>query len=69
MITPVVEFIVAIDVFDDDQLPPVCVEENVVVKPTHTFCVPDKVPDTTAAVTVIVPVAFTVPQPPVNGIV
>ena len=67
VITPVFEFIVAIAVFDDDHVPPVCVEENVVVKPTHTFCVPDKVPDTTAAVTVIVPVAFTVPQPPVNG--
>ena len=52
MITPVLAFIVAMAVLDDDHVPPVCVEENVVVKPTHTFCVPDKVPATGAAVTV-----------------
>ena len=38
--TPVITpeaFIVAIDVFDELHVPPVCVEENVVVNPTHTF--------------------------------
>ena len=65
MITPAVEFMVAIDVFDDDQLPPVCVEENVVVNPTHTFWVPDKVPATGAAVTVRSLVAVAFGQPPV----
>ena len=37
VITPVLAFIVAIDVFDDDHVPPVCVEEKVVVNPTHIF--------------------------------
>ena len=68
VITPDVVFMVAIDVFDDDHAPPVWVEENVVVKPTHTFCVPDKVPDTGAAVTVtsLVAVAFGHPPVPVT---
>ena len=68
MITPVVAFIVAIAVFDDDHVPPVCVEENVVVNPTHTFWFPDKVPATGAAVTVtvLVPVAFGHPPVPVT---
>ena len=69
VITPVVEFMVAIDVFDDDHVPPVCVEEKVVVNPTHTFCVPDKVPDTGAAVTVTVLVAVAFGQPPVPATV
>ena len=34
----------------------------------HNVGVLDAVPGVFAAVTVIVPVAFTVPQPPVNGI-
>jgi len=35
--------------------------------PIHNVGVLDAVPAVFAAVTVIVPVAFTVPQPPVNG--
>ena len=65
VITPVLEFMVAIPVADDDHVPPVCVEEKVVVNPTHTFCVPDKVPDTGAAVTVTVLVAVAFGHPPV----
>ena len=65
MITPVVALTVAVPVFDELHVPPVCVDENVVVKPTHTFCVPDKVPATGAAVTVTVLVAVTFGQPPV----
>ena len=34
----------------------------------HTVGVEDAAPAVLAGVTVIVPVAFTVPQPPVNGI-
>ena len=37
VITPVVALIVAVPVFDELHVPPVCVDENVVVKPTHTF--------------------------------
>ena len=65
VITPVVALIVAIPVADELHVPPVCVEEKVVVNPTHTFCVPDKVPDTGAAVTVTVLVAVAFGQPPV----
>jgi len=60
VITPVLAFIVAIPVFDELHVPPVCVEENVVVNPTHTFWVPDKVPATGAAVTVTVLVILNV---------
>jgi hypothetical protein len=69
VITPVPETTVAIAVFDDDQLPPATVELKVVVPATQIPCVPLKVPAFGEAVTVIVPVALTLPLPPVNGIV
>ena len=66
--TPVLEFTVAIAVFEEDQDPPVTVELNVVVPEIQMACVPLNVPALGGVVTVMVPVAFTVPQPPVNGI-
>ena len=35
---------------------------------THKDCIDEAAPTVLATVTVIVPVAFTLPQPPVNGI-
>ena len=55
----------AIPVADDVHAPPDTVEENVVVNPTHTFCVPESVPALGAAVTVTVLVAVAFGHPPV----
>ena len=63
--TPVEASTVATAVSEDDQDPPVTVEVKVVVKPTQTFCVPDNVPATGAAVTLIVPEVVAGVQPPV----
>ena len=50
------------------QAPPVLpFEVNVEVPLTQIACVPLNVPALGAAVTVMVPVAFTDPQPPVKG--
>ena len=66
--TPVLLFTVAIPVLPDDQDPPaVPLEVKVVVPDTQMFWVPLRVPAFVAGVTVIVPVAFTEPQPPVSG--
>jgi len=67
--TPVVAFTVAIPVFDELHVPPVCVELNVVVELTQMFCVPDNVPATGAAVTVTVRVAVAFEHPPVPATV
>ena len=67
LIAPVLLLTVATPVLLDDQAPPVFpVELNVVVPATQMFCVPFTVPALGAAETVIVPVAFTVPHPPVK---
>ena len=65
--TPVLLLTVAIPVALEVQAPPAFpFELNVVVPATQMFCVPLTVPAFGAAVTVIVPVAFTVPHPPVK---
>ena len=65
---PVLLFTVATPVASDVQAPPVFpFDEKVVVPAAQMVCVPLSVPAFGAAVTVIVPVAFTEPQPPVNG--
>ena len=66
--TPVAAFTVAMEASEVDQLPPLTVEEKVVVPATQIAWVPDSVPAEGAAVTVMVPVALTEPQPPLNGI-
>jgi hypothetical protein len=66
--TPELMLTVAIPVASDVQAPPAFpFELNVVVPAAQMFCVPLSVPAFGAAVTVIVPVAFTVPQAPVKG--
>ena len=63
--TPVLLFTVAVPVAFDVQAPPAFpFELNVEVPATQMFCIPLSVPAFGAAVTVIVPVAFTEPQPP-----
>ena len=52
-------------VLSEDQVPPDCVELNVVVPFTQTVCVPLKVPALGGAVTVTVRVAVALEQPPV----
>ena len=66
--TPVELFTVATEALLVVQAPPVLpLEANVVVPLTQIACVPLNVPALGAAVTVIVPVAFTDPHPPVKG--
>ena len=47
--------------------PVVAIVISVIAVFKHTVGEEDGVPDVLSAVTVIVPVAFTLPQPPVNG--
>jgi hypothetical protein len=63
--TPVEAFTVATEVLLLDQLPPVTVEEKIVVEPTQIACVPLSVPAVAGAVTVTVLVAVALAQPPV----
>jgi hypothetical protein len=65
---PLVASTVAIVFAELDHTPPETVELNVVDPSTQISCVPFSVPAIGLAVTVIVPVAFTLPQPPVSGI-
>ena len=58
------EFIVAIELLEEDQLPPIEVDEKVALSPTHIAWFPDKVPATGGAVTVMVLVAVALGQPP-----
>ena len=62
---PVAELMVATDVFDELQMPPVVVEVKLVVLLTHRACVPLRVPADGGAVTVTDRVAVAVAQPPV----
>ena len=68
-IAPVEEFIVATAGLEDIQLPPETVEAKVTESPMQIFCVPDKVPATTGAVTVTVRVAVAFAHPPEPSIV
>ena len=63
-IAPVEEFIVATAGFEEVQVPPKTVEAKVTESPMQIFCVPDKVPAETGAVTVTVRVAVAFGQPP-----
>jgi hypothetical protein len=66
--TPVLLLTVAMPVASEVQAPPALpLVVKVVVPATQIACVPLRVPAFGAAVTVIVPVAFTAPQPPVKG--
>jgi hypothetical protein len=67
--TPVAASIVAIVLSELDQVPPVIDEVKFVDPKTHISCIPSNVPATGRETTVIVPVAFTLPQPPLSGIV
>jgi hypothetical protein len=67
-IAPDDALIVATEVLLEDHEPPETVELKVEEPLEQIVCVPLKVPAEGAAVTVIVPVAFTDPHPPVNGI-
>ncbi len=67
-VTPVTTpelFTVAIAIFPLVQVPPIF-GVTLAMLPTHTAVAP---PNTGKALTTIVPVAFTVPHPPVNGMV
>jgi hypothetical protein len=66
--SPLVASTVAIVLAELDHAPPETVELNVVDPKIQISCIPSSVPATGLAVTVIVPVAFTLPQPPVRGI-
>jgi hypothetical protein len=66
---PVEELIVATAGFDEVQLPPKTVDEKVTESPMQMFCVPDKVPAETGAVTVTVLVAVAFGHPPEPSIV
>jgi hypothetical protein len=66
--SPLAASTVAIVFAELDHTPPETVELNVVDPSIQIACVPSSVPATGLAVTVIVPVAFTLPQPPVSGI-
>jgi hypothetical protein len=66
---PVAEVTVATPAFALDQVPPLVVEVSVEVKPTQTAVVPEIVPATGAAVTVIVLLATALGQPPTPAIV
>jgi hypothetical protein len=63
-ITPVDELMVATEVDDDVQVPPVTVELNVDVPPTQIALLPLSVPAEGGAVTVTVRVAVAFAQPP-----
>ena len=67
--TPVVEFTVAILVFEELQVPPLTVDENVVDASAHIVCVPERVLAVGAVLTVTVRVAVPAAQPPVPGTV
>ena len=69
VINPEVELIVAIEAADDDHVPPVEVDVNVVVNPVHIDCVPINIPAVGGAVTVTVLVAVTLLHPPVPNTV
>ena len=67
--TPVLLLTVAVPVAFEVQAPPAApFDERVVVPAAQMFWVPLRVPAFGAAVTLIVPVAFTDPQPPNKGI-
>jgi hypothetical protein len=59
----------AILTFEEVQVPPETVEVNVVVDPTHTDCVPDKVPAEVAGFMVITILSVAVYVVPVTVIV
>ena len=59
----------AILTFEEVQVPPETVEVNVVVDPTHTDCVPDKVPAEVAGLMVITILSVAVYVVPVTVIV
>jgi hypothetical protein len=63
-IAPVELLIVATAGFDEVQVPPKTVEAKVTESPMQMFCVPDKVPAETGAVTVTLVVTTTFEQPP-----
>jgi hypothetical protein len=63
-ITPVELLMVATAGFDEVQVPPKTVEAKVTESPMQMFCVPDKVPAETGAVTVTTLVAVAFGQPP-----
>ena len=63
-IAPLAVLMVATAGFDEIQVPPKTEEEKVTESPIQIFCVPDKVPADTGAVTVIVRVAVALGQPP-----
>ena len=63
-IAPVAALMVATAGFDEVQVPPKTVEAKVTESPMQMFCVPDKVPATTGAVTVTVLVAVAFGQAP-----
>ena len=63
-IAPVELLIVATAGFEEVQVPPKTVEAKVTESPMQIFCVPDKVPATTGAVTVTVLVAVAFGHPP-----
>mgnify|MGYP000508749254 CR=1 FL=1 len=61
---PVELLIVATAGLEDVQLPPKTVEAKVTGSPIQMFCVPDRVPATTGAVTVTVRTSVAFGQPP-----
>ena len=63
-IAPLAALIVATAGLEDVQVPPETVEPKVTESPIQMFCVPDKVPADTGAVTVTVLVAVALGQPP-----
>ena len=63
--SPVDELMVATDVLEDCQLPPVAVDVKLEVDPIHSAWVPLSVPALGGAVTVTDRVAVAVAQPPV----
>ena len=63
-IAPVELLMVATAGFDEVQVPPKTVEAKVTESPMQMFCVPDKVPAETGAVTVTTLVAVAFGHPP-----
>ena len=61
---PLAALMVAIAGLEEVQVPPETVLPKVTESPIQMFCVPDKVPAETGAVTVMVLVAVTLGQPP-----
>ena len=61
---PLAALMVAIAGLDEVQVPPETEELKVTESPIQIFCVPDKVPAETGAVTVIVLVAVALGHPP-----